>query len=177
MPSTADGGAPLTHIEVVPDEATLAPLARRLVAALPARAFVTLEGDLGAGKTTFVKAVAAAIGIDPTEVVSPTFGLIHVHDLPYALLPEVATACDRPMTGGPKRLVHADLYRLSGAGDLAEIGWEDATAGRCWVFVEWPSRAADALPTDCLDIAIEIDSETGRTFRFTPRGDFTLTAL
>jgi hypothetical protein len=73
--------------------------------------------------------------------------------------------------------VHADLYRLAGAGDLAEIGWEDATAGRCWVFVEWPSRAADALPADRLDIAISIDSETGRTFQLTSRGAFTLATL
>ena len=170
MPSTADGNVPptVTHALTValPDEAALAPLARRLVAALPPRAFVALEGDLGAGKTTFVKAVAAAMGIDPTDVVSPTFGLIHVHDVP-------ATS-DQPSTEAPTRLVHADLYRLSGAGDLAEIGWEDATAGRCWVFVEWPSRAADALPTDRLDITISIDSETARTFQFTPRGDFAL---
>ena len=165
----ADGDVPPTLTVTVPDETVLAPLARRLVAALPPRAFVSLEGDLGVGKTTFVKAVAAAMGIDPTEVVSPTFGLIHVHDLP--------AAHDQPAPEMPERLVHADLYRLSGAGDLAEIGWEDATAGRCWVFVEWPSRAADALPTDRLDIAISIDSETGRTFRFTPRGAFPLAAL
>ena len=145
------------------------PLARRLVAALPPRAFVALEGDLGAGKTTFVKAVAAAMGIEPSEVVSPTFGLIHVHDVP--------AVHDRPTPAAPERLVHADLYRLSGAGDLAEIGWEDATAGRCWVFVEWPSRAPTALPADRLDIAISIDSETGRTFQFTPHGDFALAAL
>jgi tRNA A37 threonylcarbamoyladenosine biosynthesis protein TsaE len=73
---------------------------------------VALEGDLGAGKTTFVKAVAAAIGIDPTEVVSPTFGLIHVHDVPHALLPDVATRCDRPTRDVPERLVHADLFDL-----------------------------------------------------------------
>lgn len=161
----------------VTDEAALAPLVRRFVAALPPKAFVALEGDLGAGKTTFVKAVATALGIDPSEVVSPTFGLIHVHDVPHALLPDAATGRDRPTPKTPDRLVHADLYRLSGAGDLAEIGWEDATAGRCWVFVEWPSRAASALPADRLDIAISIDSETGRTFRFTPRGAFTLAAL
>jgi tRNA threonylcarbamoyl adenosine modification protein YjeE len=166
MPLTADGDAPLTPTVTVPDEAAVGPLARRLVAALPARAFVSLEGDLGAGKTTFVKAVAAAMGIDPSEVVSPTFGLIHVHAVP--------AACDRPEHETPERLVHADLYRLTGAGDLAEIGWEDATAGRCWVFVEWPSRATDALPADRLDIAISIDSETARTFRFTPRGAFAL---
>ena len=173
MHSAADGDVPPTVMQAltvaVPDEAALAPLARRLVAALPPRVFVSLEGDLGAGKTTFVKAVAAAMGIDPTEVVSPTFGLIHVHDVP--------AAHDQPTPETPDRLVHADLYRLSGAGDLAEIGWEDATAGRCWVFVEWPSRAADALPADRLDISISIDSETGRTFQLTPRGCFTLASL
>ena len=169
MPSTADGDEPPTLTVAVPDEAALVPLARRLVAALPPRAFVALEGDLGAGKTTFVKAVAAAMGIEPSEVVSPTFGLIHVHDVP--------AVHDRPTPAAPERLVHADLYRLSGAGDLAEIGWEDATAGRCWVFVEWPSRAPTALPADRLDIAISIDSETGRTFQFTPHGDFALAAL
>jgi tRNA threonylcarbamoyl adenosine modification protein YjeE len=170
MPSAADGDVPPTVTPAltvaVPDEAALTPLARRLVATLPQRAFVAIEGDLGAGKTTFVKAVAAAMGIDPSEVVSPTFGLIHVHDLP--------AAHDQPMLAAPERLVHADLYRLAGSGDLAEIGWEDATAGRCWVFVEWPSRATDALPADRLDIAIRIDSETGRTFQLTPRGDFRL---
>ena len=166
MPSTGDGTPPTTRTVAVPDEAALAPLARRLVAAIPQRAFVALEGDLGAGKTTFVKAVASAMGIDPAEVVSPTFGLIHVHNVPVNH--------DRPTPDGPERLVHADLYRLSGAGDLAEIGWEDATAGRCWVFVEWPQRIADALPADRLEIALRIDSETARTFRFTPRGTFAM---
>jgi len=169
----ADGDVPPKIIPAltvaVPDEAALVPLARRLAAALPARAFVALEGDLGAGKTTFVKAVAAAMGIDPTEVVSPTFGLIHVHDVP--------AAHDRPTSQSPNRLVHADLYRLANAGDLAEIGWDDATAGRCWVFVEWPSRAPKALPADRLDITITIDSETARTFQFTPRGAFVFASL
>jgi len=147
----------------VADEAALVPLAAAVAAALPTPAFVTLAGDLGAGKTTFVKAIAAAVGIDATDVVSPTFGLIHVHGLPR-----------RP--AGPERLVHADLYRLVGTGDLRELGWEDAIAGPCWVFVEWPQRTADALPADRLDVEIGIDSETGRTFRFTPRGDFAFTA-
>lgn len=169
MPSRADGDPPLPDAVVVADETALAPLARWLAASLPPRAFVTLEGDLGAGKTTFVKAVAAAVGIDPSEVVSPTFGLVHLHDVPAAR--------DRPPGETPVHLVHADLYRLAGTGDLAEIGWDDATAGQCWVFVEWPQRIASALPADRLDIAISIDSKTGRTFRFVPRGAFTFTKI
>ncbi len=170
MRSPPDGGSPQGTSTPVPpsplsvtvaDEAAVGSLARRLAAALPARAVVALAGDLGAGKTTFVKAIANAVGVDPAAVVSPTFGLIHVHAVP-------------PRPGGPQRLVHADFYRLTGCGDLVETGWDDATKGPCWSFVEWPERIAAALPADRLDVAIRIDSPTGRTFTFTPRGRFDL---
>lgn len=157
MPSVPDA---MTLTRAVGDEHGLIPLAAALVAALPAHACIALRGDLGAGKTTFVKAVAAAAGIDPAKVVSPTFGLIHEHTAP---------AADPPM-----RLVHADLYRLAGPEDLREIGWEDATAARpgarVCTFVEWPERIAAALPADRLDVTIDITSETGRTLTFVARG-------
>lgn len=146
----------------IADEASLAALAKRFVAALPASAFVALSGDLGAGKTTFVKHVAAAEGIDPTEVVSPTFGLIHDHEVPR-LAPEAA---DEPMP----RIVHADMYRLTSVDDLAETGWHDTIAGRCHVFVEWPERIAAALPEERLDVAITIVSLERRILMFTGRG-------
>jgi tRNA threonylcarbamoyl adenosine modification protein YjeE len=140
----------------VSDEAALGRLAARIAAALPRRAFVALEGDLGAGKTTFVKHVAAASGIDPVDVVSPTFGLIHAHEGPHG------------------RLVHADFYRLSSAAELRETGWEDALTGEpgrsCHAFVEWPGRIPTDLPPERLDLAIAIDSETGRTLTFQARG-------
>jgi len=160
MTSTPDP-APHSCVIKVADEESLAGVAADLVAALPREAFITLEGDLGAGKTTFVKAIAAAAGIDPAEVVSPTFGLIHVHE---------AAA---PAGGVPLRLVHADMYRLADETELHELGWEDAllhrAGGRTWAFVEWPARIARALPDDRLDIAIGIDSETARTLSFTSR--------
>jgi tRNA threonylcarbamoyl adenosine modification protein YjeE len=144
----------------VGDESGLVPIALALVDGLPAHACITLSGDLGSGKTTLVKAVATAAGIDPAEVVSPTFGLIHEH-FAAAAVP-------------PIRLVHADLYRLAGPEDLLEVGWEDATAARpgmrAWTLVEWPERIAAALPADRLDIAIDITSDTGRTFAFMARG-------
>jgi tRNA threonylcarbamoyl adenosine modification protein YjeE len=144
----------------VANEVDLARVAAQLAACLPTHAFVALRGDLGAGKTTFVKAVAAAVGIDPADVVSPTFGLIHLHDAPTAT--------------PPVHIVHADLYRLSGLDDLREIGWDDAIAARpsarVWTFVEWPERIAEALPADRLDLDIAITSETGRRLTFTGRG-------
>ncbi len=141
----------------VADEAALASLARRLVAVLPRPAFIALSGELGAGKTTLVKAVAAAAGIDPAEVISPTFGLIHEHPLPES-------------GAGPARLLHADLYRLSGSDELHETGWDDAVAAATWVFVEWPERARAALPRERIDVAIAIDSPSARTLTLVGHG-------
>lgn len=149
-----DPGARATSALTVPiaDEATLAPFAAGLVAALPRPAFVALYGDLGAGKTTLVKAFAAAVGIDPAEVVSPTFGLVHEHASPQGLL------------------LHADLYRVVGPDDLHELGWHDALARATWAFVEWPERIAAALPADRLDLSITIATPTSRVLRLTAHG-------
>lgn len=136
----------------IPDEAALAHLAAALAAALPDHAFVALSGDLGAGKTTFVKAFAAAVGIPAEDVVSPTFGLVHEHASPAGML------------------LHADMYRLAGPDDLHEVGWQEAVARARWVFVEWPERIGAAVPAERLDLAITIDSPTARTFAFTGHG-------
>jgi tRNA threonylcarbamoyl adenosine modification protein YjeE len=136
----------------VAHETALAPLARRVAAALPRPAFIALHGDLGAGKTTFVKAVAATAGIDPAEVVSPTFGLLHEH------------------VGKTASILHADMYRLPDADALWEIGWHDALSRADWAFVEWPERIGAALPADRLDVSIAIESLSGRIFTFASRG-------
>ena len=151
------GNDPPAAVVRVADESQLDPLAERLVAVLPRPAFVGLSGDLGAGKTTFVKAVAAACGLDRTEVISPTFGLIHEFSLP-------------PLAGLPDRLVHADLYRLAGPDELGETGWDDAIAGDAWVFVEWPERLGTLRPADRIDVAIAIESATARRITLTPHG-------
>jgi tRNA threonylcarbamoyl adenosine modification protein YjeE len=151
-PPSAAGDAFASTLVRIADEAGLAPLAARVAAALPRPAFLALEGDLGAGKTTFVKAVAAAAGIDPADVVSPTFGLVHEHLGPTAAI------------------LHADMYRLAGTDELWELGWHEAVSRATWVFVEWPERIAAALPADRLDVAIEIESPTSRTLTFTSRG-------
>lgn len=148
-----DGGAIVVPLA---DESALAAVAEALAGSLPVRACLALDGDLGAGKTTLVKALAAAAGIDPATVVSPTFGLIHLHDL---------------APGHPAgRLVHADLYRLAGPADLDELGWDELLAAPGWLAVEWPARAGGALPDDRLEVRIGIEGPTERTLSVTARG-------
>ena len=131
-------------------------LASRLVEHLPKSAVVTLQGELGAGKTTFVKAIAQAAGIDPSHVTSPTFNLITVHESPENTI----------------RLVHADMYRVTDPDELIETGWDSAivapTEYRCWTFVEWPQKIASALPAHRLSITLEVTGESSR--RMTIKG-------
>lgn len=102
-------------------------LAREFAKELGPGDVVCLEGDLGAGKTTFVQGLAAALGV-PGRVTSPTFCIVQEHQSPDVLL------------------VHMDLYRLRGEEDVEAIGWEDYLARGAILAVEWPSRAGGLLP-------------------------------
>lgn len=126
--------------------------AATLAASLPADATLALDGDLGVGKTTFVKALAAAIGIDPAEVTSPTFGIVHIHEVPPG--PAIAAR--------PTRLVHVDAYRLSGTSELASVGWADLEEGPGWLVVEWAERLGRSLPAKRLSLTLDVTGETSR---------------
>jgi N-acetylmuramate 1-kinase len=128
-----------------------------IAAALEPGDLVTLSGDLGAGKTTFARALIRYLAGDATiEVPSPTFTLIQNYDLPRF------------------PLIHADLYRLSGAAELAELGFDDLPEGTV-VLMEWPDRAAGFLPPDRLDITFTLAPQLGpdvRNVRYVGYGGF-----
>ena len=108
---------------------------------------ITLSGDLGAGKTTFARALIRHLAGDPTiEVPSPTFTLMQAYELPRFTL------------------VHADFYRLGGPAELAELGFEDIAPSTV-TLIEWPDRAASVLPDARLDIALTLSPLEGPTFR------------
>lgn len=96
-------------------------IASDLGRSLAAGTVLLLSGDLGAGKTAFVRGLAEGLGIDPDEVTSPTFTLVHEY------------------RGGRLPLVHVDLYRLDRA-DLDEIGLDQDLAATGVVAVEWAER-------------------------------------
>ena len=121
-------------------------LARRLAPELRPGDVVCLEGELGAGKTTFVQGLAAALGVDGL-VNSPTFCLVQEH---------------RRKDGGPA-LVHMDLYRLHGEDDVLSIGWEDYLAEGAILAVEWPERAESLIPPDARHVKfVHLDGDERR---------------
>ena len=120
----------------LPDEAATAALARRLAPWLKPGDLVALHGDLGAGKTSFARALIRALsGRDGAEreVPSPTFTLVQTYETP----------------AGPVH--HFDLYRIRSPDELTEIGWDEALGGGI-ALVEWPERAGTLLPATRLDV-------------------------
>ena len=122
----------------LPNEQETAHFAIDIAAALEPGDLVTLSGELGAGKTAFARALIRHLADDDAiEVPSPTFALIQNYELHRF------------------PLVHADFYRLSGAAELAELGFDDLPE-RAVVLLEWPDRAAGFLPPDQLDITLTL---------------------
>lgn len=138
----ADDGETVERIALADESATVA-LARWLARFIVAGDFVALSGDLGAGKTALARAYLRALtGDEALEAPSPTFTLIQTYD-------------------GPKfPVVHADFYRLRGAGELVQLGWDETLEGAV-ALVEWPERAASALPPDRLEIELRFDPAHG----------------
>ncbi len=142
---TAAGGASFTV--TLQNEQAMARFAIDIAAALEPGDLLTLSGDLGAGKTAFARALIRYLASDDTiEVPSPTFTLIQTYEL----------------TRFP--LVHADFYRLSGAAELAELGFDDMPEDTV-VLLEWPDRAAGFLPPDRLDITFTLAPQLGSEVR------------
>lgn len=102
---------------------------------------VALEGPLGAGKTVFVKGLAAGLGIDPGSVSSPTFVIASEYE-------------GRARDGSTRLLVHADLYRVGSAAELEGAGFLDWIAPGHVVAMEWAERVRAALPQDRLWVTL-----------------------
>src|SRR6187549_2650906 len=124
---------------------------KRLGSALRAADVVGLVGPLGAGKTTLTQGIAEGTGVGGhRHVASPSFALVNEHP-------------------GRVSLVHADLYRLNSAAELAELGLDEAF-DRAAAVIEWADRFPDALPADHLLITIAVGPAGVRTLRLQAHG-------
>ncbi|RME02256.1 MAG: tRNA (adenosine(37)-N6)-threonylcarbamoyltransferase complex ATPase subunit type 1 TsaE [Deltaproteobacteria bacterium] len=125
-------------------------LGERLGTLLEPGSVVALIGEMGSGKTYFTKGIARGLGIDPAEVVSPTFTLLNVHR-------------------GRLPLCHLDFYRLERVEELEELGLE-AWYDEGVIVIEWADRIPEALPADHLEVTISYLSPTHRRFDLQSHG-------
>jgi len=140
------------HVTETRSEEETARVAATLAAGLHAGSVLLLTGDLGAGKTAFVRGVAIGLGLDPDEVTSPTFTLVQEYRPSTSSgRPErdsIDPAEGRPSTGsgrpGRLTLYHVDLYRLQG-GEVEDLGLEEFAAGGVTA-IEWAEKLSRPIP-------------------------------
>jgi tRNA threonylcarbamoyladenosine biosynthesis protein TsaE len=110
---------------------------------------VCVHGELGAGKTHFIKGIAGSLGIDERELTSPTFALANEYE------------CFN--IGVPFTLYHLDCYRFEKPEELLELGVEDYLYPQhAATIIEWPERIAGLIPEDAIHVVIDVISETER---------------
>lgn len=104
--------------------------------AIMAPVIITLEGDLGTGKTTLAQAICKGVGVHE-DVTSPTFALVNEYHAERATV------------------FHLDLYRLRGPDDLTNLAWDEIVNSAAIVLVEWPERAGARMPPEVMKIRLE----------------------
>jgi tRNA threonylcarbamoyladenosine biosynthesis protein TsaE len=124
--------------------------ARQLASTLEAGHVLLISGRLGAGKTAFVRGLAQGLGLDPDEVSSPTFTLVHEY------------------RGGRLALYHVDLYRLDRAA-TEDLGLEEMGVADGVLAIEWPERLTHDMP-GATHVTIDIVDETTRLIRMVASG-------
>lgn len=132
----------MTLVINLSDQAHTERVARALGNLLHVGDFVALHGELGAGKTTFARALIQGLNPDETEVPSPTFTLVQVYESPK----------------GP--LAHLDLYRLSDSSEVYALGFDELRMGI--MLVEWPERLGSLLPAGRVDASLAYGEQEGQ---------------
>lgn len=122
--------------------------AKEFVASMGDETIYAFYGDMGAGKTTFIRALSKALGVEEDEANSPSFSIINEY---------------RSDTTA-ELIYHFDLYRLESVEEALEIGVEDYFDSGALCLLEWPERIEPLLPDDTVKVTIKVDPDTdGRT--------------
>lgn len=135
-----------------PDSEATEALGRRLGSLCQDGDVFLLEGDLGTGKTCLVTAAAAALGVDPQEVTSPTFSLMNVYH------------------GSRLSIKHFDLYRINWPEELEDIGFSEYAGGDGVTFIEWAELFPEYMPEKHLELKFTRQGE-GRQIELCPQGE------
>ncbi|MDE6287416.1 MAG: tRNA (adenosine(37)-N6)-threonylcarbamoyltransferase complex ATPase subunit type 1 TsaE [Muribaculaceae bacterium] len=135
----------------VKDLAGLDAAAKEFVKLMDDATVFAVNGEMGAGKTTFISAVARALGVDDEEANSPSFAIVNEY---------------RSDTTA-ELIYHFDLYRLENLEEVFDIGFEDYLESGALCFIEWPDLVTDILPDDTVKVDIKVNDDGSRDITLT----------
>ncbi len=121
--------------------------AAKLLEACKEKRIFAFNGAMGAGKTTFIKAVCKALGVKDT-ISSPTFSIVNEY-----------------VSAGGIKIYHFDFYRINSQDEAYDMGYEDYFYSNAYCFVEWPEKVAELIPPDHVEVNITVKEEQ-RTIEF-----------
>lgn len=133
----------------IPDLGSLNSAARTFVEHIGSHTIFAFYGKMGAGKTTFVKAVCEALGVEDV-ITSPTFAIVNEYE---------------SVTSG-ETIYHFDFYRIKRLEEVYDMGYEDYFYSGCLCFIEWPELIAPLLPDDAVSVDIIEQEDGSRLVRF-----------
>lgn len=118
--------------------------AREFISQIGEHTVFAFYGKMGAGKTTFIKAVCEELGVEDV-ITSPTFAIVNEYSLPSS------------------RLYHFDFYRIKKIEEVYDMGYEDYFYSGSLCFIEWPELIEELLPDDAVRVTIEEQADSSRT--------------
>ena len=132
---------------LITKEVDLIPLAQKLLSLYPESRLFSLKGDLGSGKTTFIKAICNKLNVID-KVSSPTFSIINEY-----------------RTIDKQSIYHFDFYRINNLSEALDLGCEEYMDNRNYCFIEWPEKSFGIIPNNCIQISI-LKKNSERIFKF-----------
>ncbi len=136
----------MTQIQI-PSVEALSQAAREFLAAMDQATVFAFRGEMGAGKTTFIKAICEALGVEDV-INSPSFSIVNEY---------------RSSSG--ELIYHFDCYRLKRVDEALDFGFEDYMESGSLCFIEWPDIVADLLPSDVVWVDIKVNEDGSRTVK------------
>ena len=124
--------------------------ARQFIDGIGQHRVFAFYGSMGAGKTTFVKAICEELGVDDV-ITSPTFAIINEYALDSDMLPDVSS------------VYHFDFYRIKKLEEVYDMGYEDYFYSGALCFIEWPELIEELLPEDAVKVSIKENPDGSRT--------------
>jgi tRNA threonylcarbamoyladenosine biosynthesis protein TsaE len=126
---------------IMDDISGLQDAAKKLLKAFSGQRIIAFYGEMGAGKTTLIKAICEELGV-ASAISSPTYSIVNEY-----------------LSANGTKIFHFDFYRIKNAGEAYDLGYEDYFYSKAWCFIEWPEKIAELMPLEYEKVTITKDGE------------------